>query len=245
MAALQLSGLSSHLHKASYAELPRVWQTRNHRGRSHPARSGNVVRPVCRPGPRFSACSDGPLDLRFDITQGEPRGRSGHAASVGTRSWRLRTLWRRAVRPKVGRNSSPGGPADLFGQAAIWPMRSPSRTRAPSHRQRGARHPENVIPRRASFRPLRIAVNKELEQLEPRSAACCTSVHSPVASWPSSVFIHWKTGLVKQAFEFEPMATPQPKPINSLHRPNNASTPGPARRGCGRRKKIPAPPKST
>ncbi len=73
IAALQLSGLPCHLQKASYAELPQVLA-----GRDIPAVDrilldlGMSSDQLADRARGFSFASNGPLDLRFDTTQGEP-----------------------------------------------------------------------------------------------------------------------------------------------------------------------------
>ncbi|HLJ11786.1 MAG TPA: 16S rRNA (cytosine(1402)-N(4))-methyltransferase RsmH [Planctomycetaceae bacterium] len=167
IAARQLSPFPCHLQQASYAELPQVLA-----GLNIPAVDcilldlGLSSDQLADRSRGFSFSSEGPLDLRFDVRQGEPA--SELVARLGEQE--LATIFERFGEEPDSRR--------VARSIVNWRLRQPIRTgrdlaEAVSgghtietrHSRRpkrpGARHPATRV-----FQALRIAVNDELGQLQ-------------------------------------------------------------------------------
>jgi 16S rRNA (cytosine1402-N4)-methyltransferase len=168
----QLSAFRFHIHKASYAQLPDVLA-----GLQVPAVDrilldlGLSSDQLADHSRGFSFAADGPLDLRFDVTQGEPAAelvarlseqelaelfeRYGEE-SQSRRMARSIVAWRKHRPIRTGLDLADA----IVGEGVSH--RPPARgVRQPGNRQMGRRHPATQV-----FQALRIAVNHELEQLE-------------------------------------------------------------------------------
>ncbi len=217
IAARQLSGPSSRLVQASYAELPQVLARL-----AVPAVDrilldlGLSSDQLADEARGFSFSSEGPLDLRFDPTQGEPASelvsRLGEQELAGiferfgeepqSRRIARNLVAFRARRPiRTARDL-----AEAVAGAAAGGKTS-SRGRHPAR----AKHPATRV-----FQALRIAVNHELEQLE---TALHGGLHQSLKPGGIVVVISFHSledRLVKQAFrESKTWQTLSPKPITA------------------------------
>jgi 16S rRNA (cytosine1402-N4)-methyltransferase len=216
IAALQLSGLSCHLHKASYAELPGVLAEN-----AIPAVDrilldlGLSSDQLADDTRGFSFGSDGPLDLRFDTTQGEPAadlvmrldeheladlfehyGEDPHARRVA----RNLVAWR-ARRPiRTGKDL-----ADAIADPGAGGRKSRDSRQSPG------RHPATRV-----FQALRIAVNRELEQLERALSGVLYDCLKPGGIAVIISFHSLEDRLVKRAFRDSTLWQPlSPRPITA------------------------------
>ncbi len=206
IAALHLSGLDCHLHQASYAELPQVLADLRipavDRILLDLGLSSDQLADATR---GFSFSSDGPLDLRFDTTQGEPAadlvarldeqglheiferyGEEPHSRRLA----RNIVAWRARQPIRTGR--------DLAAAAEGEPLfRKPAARRGtnPGGARGGGRHPATRI-----FQALRIAVNNELGQLEAAVGGVLYDCLKPGGIVVVISFHSLEDRLVKQAF---------------------------------------------
>ncbi|MGE5193701.1 MAG: 16S rRNA (cytosine(1402)-N(4))-methyltransferase RsmH [Deltaproteobacteria bacterium] len=201
IAALQLSGLSCHLHQASYADLPRVLADLKIPAVDRILLDLGLSSDQLADHSRgFSFTSEGPLDLRFDTTQGEP------AAELVMRlgEQELADIFERYGEEPQARR--------MARNLIEWRARQPIRTardladavagvrpheKPPSRRPRspGDRHPATRI-----FQALRIAVNHELEQLEIALGGVLYDCLKPGGILVVISFHSLEDRLVKQAF---------------------------------------------
>jgi 16S rRNA (cytosine1402-N4)-methyltransferase len=217
IAALQLSGLPCHLHKASYAELPRVLADL-----ATPAVDrilldlGLSSDQLADNSRGFSFASDGPLDLRFDTSQGEPAadlvmrldehdlgdlferyGEEPHARRMA----RNLVAWRGRQPIRTGKDL-----ADAIADAGTT-----RKTSRDSRRQSPLRHPATHV-----FQALRIAVNRELEQLEVALNGVLFECLKPGGIAVIISFHSLEDRLVKRAFRDSTLWQPlSPKPITA------------------------------
>ncbi len=215
IAAHQLSGLSSRLVQASYAELPQVLARL-----AIPAVDrilldlGLSSDQLADESRGFSFSSAGPLDLRFDATQGEPASElvarlgeqelAGIFERFGEEPHSLRFARNlvafRARRPI--RTARDLAEAVAGGGGKVAPRGS--------HR-RGGRHPATRV-----FQALRIAVNHELEQLETALHGGLYQCLKPGGIVVVISFHSLEDRLVKQAFrESKSWQLLSPKPITA------------------------------
>jgi 16S rRNA (cytosine1402-N4)-methyltransferase len=217
IAALQLSGLSCHLHKASYAELHRVLADL-----AIPAvdrilldlgLSSDQLADKTR---GFSFASDGPLDLRFDTTQGESAadlvmrlgeqelgdlferyGEEPHARRMA----RNLVAWRARQPIRTGKDLA----------AAVAGTAESGRASRESRRPSPGRHPATRI-----FQAVRIAVNRELEQLESALNGALYDFLKPGGIAVIISFHSLEDRLVKRAFRDSTLWQPlSPRPITA------------------------------
>lgn len=194
IAARHLSGPHVHLVQASYAELPRVLSE---------LRIPAVDRIVLDLGYSsdqladesrgFSFDADGPLDLRFDIRQGEP------AAELLARLDETELadlIYRYGEDPdsrRIARNivqSRSRQPIRTARELAAA-ISGPGKRAVP----RGGRHPATRV-----FQALRIAVNHELEQLEIALGGVLHDCLTPGGIAALISFHSLEDRLIKQAF---------------------------------------------
>lgn len=167
IAALHLSGLPFFLHQASYADLRQVLASR-----SLPAVDrilldlGLSSDQLADDARGFSFSSDGPLDLRFDTSRGEPaadlvaRLDESELGEIFEQFGEERHS-RRIARNIVARRShNPIRTACDLAEAVAGTGQQPRSARQ-GGRDTAGRHPATRI-----FQALRIAVNQELEHLE-------------------------------------------------------------------------------
>jgi 16S rRNA (cytosine1402-N4)-methyltransferase len=198
IAALHLSGLPCHLHQASYAELRQILASH-----SLPAVDrilldlGLSSDQLADQRRGFSFSSDGPLDLRFDASQGES------AADLVARldETELAALFeqfgeephsRRIARNIVARRSErPIRTARELADAVAAHQR-PAKS---AHGRAAGRHPATRV-----FQALRIAVNHELEQLEAAVKGVLYDCLRPGGVVIIISFHSLEDRLIKQAF---------------------------------------------
>lgn len=226
IAARQLSGQLSacrcHLHKASYAQLPDVLA-----GLQIPAVDrilldlGLSSDQLADHSRGFSFAADGPLDLRFDVTQGESAAelvaRLGERElgelferygeeSHSRRMARSIVDWRKHRPIRTGLDLAD---AVVASGAAYGP--SARGARQQSNRQPGNRHPATRV-----FQALRIAVNHELEQLETALSGVLHDCLKPGGIAAIISFHSLEDRLVKLAFRDPKLWQPLcPKPITA------------------------------
>lgn len=194
IAARHLSGPHVHLVQASYAELPRVLADRQ-----IPAVDrilldlGYSSDQLADRSRGFSFDADGPLDLRFDIRQGESaadllaRIDETELADIIHRYGedpQSRRIARRIVEWRAHQPLRTG--RDLAEAVAGSPHRSAGG---------GSRHPATRV-----FQALRIAVNHELEQLETALHNVLHDCLNPAGIVAIISFHSLEDRLVKQAF---------------------------------------------
>jgi len=216
-AAHQLSAFHCHLYKASYAELSDVLA-----GLQIPAVDrilldlGLSSDQLADHSRGFSFAADGPLDLRFDVTQGEPA--SELVARLGEQELaelferygeesHSRRMARNIVEWRARRPIRTG--ADLANAVAgeIHDRRPPVR----GSRQKPTRHPATQV-----FQALRIAVNRELEQLETALGGVLYDCLKPGGIVVIISFHSLEDRLVKLAFRDTKLWQPLcPKPITA------------------------------
>ena len=218
----QLSAFRCHLHQASYAQLPDVLA-----GLQIPAVDrilldlGLSSDQLADHSRGFSFAADGPLDLRFDVTQGEPAAeliarldeqelgelfeRYGEE-SDSRRMARSIVEWRKHQPIRTGLDL-----ADAIVGTRASHRPSDRGAHQPGHRQPGHRHPATRV-----FQALRIAVNHELEQLE---TALCGVLYNCLKPGGIVVIISFHSledRLVKLAFRDQKLWQPLcPKPITA------------------------------
>jgi 16S rRNA (cytosine1402-N4)-methyltransferase len=217
IAALQLSGLSCHLHKASYAELPRVLADLAIPAVDRILLDLGLSSDQLADSTRgFSFASDGPLDLRFDTTQGEAAadlvmrldedelgdlfecyGEEPHSRRMA----RNIVAWRARQPIRTGKDL-----AD-----AIADVRTTRKVSRDSRRQSPGRHLATRV-----FQALRIAVNRELEQLEIALNGVLYDCLKPGGIAVIISFHSLEDRLVKRAFRDSTLWQPlSPKPITA------------------------------
>jgi 16S rRNA (cytosine1402-N4)-methyltransferase len=215
IAAHQLSGLSSRLVQASYAELPQVLARL-----AVPAVDrilldlGLSSDQLADESRGFSFSSAGPLDLRFDPTHGEPAsallarlgeeqlaeiferyGQEPHSRRIARNLVSLRS--RQAIRTARDLADAVAGAGD----------KASSR----GGKRLGARHPATRV-----LQALRIAVNNELEQLEIAIQGGLYQCLKPGGIAVVISFHSLEDRLVKQAFrESNSWQRLIPKPITA------------------------------
>jgi 16S rRNA (cytosine1402-N4)-methyltransferase len=217
IAALQLSGLSCHLHKASYADLPRVLADINIPAVDRILLDLGLSSDQLADGSRgFSFASDGPLDLRFDTTQGE---------SAADLVMRLGEQEFGDIFEQFGEEPEA---RRMARNLVEWRARQPIRTArdlAEAVAGRGTRKkpvarraklPRERHPATRVFQALRIAVNHELEQLETALAAVLYDCLKPGGIVVVISFHSLEDRLVKQAFRDSNLwQCLSPKPITA------------------------------
>lgn len=194
IAARHLSGPHVHLVQASYAELPRVLSNLQ-----IPAVDrilldiGYSSDQLADESRGFSFEADGPLDLRFDTRQGEPaselvaRLSEEELADVIYRFGedpQSRQIARNIVQSRARKPIRTG--SDLS-QAVLGPGHHSS--------HRGDKHPATRV-----FQALRIAVNRELEQLETALHGVLHGCLSPGGILAVISFHSLEDRLIKHAF---------------------------------------------
>jgi 16S rRNA (cytosine1402-N4)-methyltransferase len=211
IAARQLSAFRCHLAQASYAQLPQVL-------------AGLEIAAVDRilldlglssdqladPSRGFSFASVGPLDLRFDTSQGEPA--ADLVARLDERE--LCELLERFGEERDSRRIA----RNIVRQRATRPIRTGldlaeavSGSQGQSRRFSGSRHPATQV-----FQALRIAVNHELEQLETTLGGVLHECLKPGGIAAIISFHSLEDRLVKQAFRDSKLWQPlSPKPITA------------------------------
>ena len=158
-AARNLAGLPVRLAQANFCDLPEVLErTRRAGRRRRGARPGPFERPVGRPERGFSFSADGPLDLRFDPTAGEPARRLVNRLSAEHLTdliyhYGEERYSRRIARAIVERRHEQ--PIETAAELAELVRRCVPRS---PH--------ERIDPATRTFQALRIAVNDELKSLE-------------------------------------------------------------------------------
>lgn len=208
IAARHLSGPHLHLVQASYAELPRVLADFNlaavDRILLDLGFSSDQLADTSR-GFRFDA--DGPLDLRFDVRQGEPA--AALLAQIDEESLadlvhrfgeepQCRRIARNIIAARQQRPIRTG--RDLAEAVAGAGYRAGPR---------GGRHPATRV-----FQALRIAVNHELEQLEAALQGLLYNCLNPDGILAVISFQSLEDRLVKNAFrESTQWKLLSPKPI--------------------------------
>jgi 16S rRNA (cytosine1402-N4)-methyltransferase len=217
IAAHQLSGLSSRLVQASYAELPQVLARL-----AVPAVDrilldlGLSSDQLADESRGFSFSSEGPLDLRFDPTQGEPA--SELVARLGEHD--LAEIFERYGEEPHSRRFA----RNLVAYRARRPIHTArdlaeavagagtgGKASSRGSRRPGARHPATRI-----FQALRIAVNHELEQLETALHGGLFGCLKPGGIAVVISFHSLEDRLVKQAFrESKSWQLLCPKPITA------------------------------
>jgi 16S rRNA (cytosine1402-N4)-methyltransferase len=201
IAALQLSAFSCHLIKASYAELPQVLA-----GLKIPAvdrilldlgLSSDQLADQTR---GFSFGSQGPLDLRFDASQGEPASE----LVMRLEEHELVEIFERYGEEPHSRR--------MARNLVAWRARQPIRTSRDladavagtnstrSGAPRGKPHAGSRHPATRVFQALRIAVNRELEQLETAVRGALYDCLQPGGIAVVISFHSLEDRLVKQAF---------------------------------------------
>jgi 16S rRNA (cytosine1402-N4)-methyltransferase len=213
IAAHQLSGLSSHLVQARYAELPQVLARL-----AIPAVDrilldlGLSSDQLADESRGFSFSSQGPLDLRFDTTQGEP------ASELVAR------LGEQEIAEIFERYGEEPHSARFAGNLVAFRARQPIRTARDlaeavaggDRPQRGRRRPPPRHPATRIFQALRIAVNNELEQLETALHGGLYECLKPGGIVVVISFHSLEDRLVKQAFrESKSWQLLSPKPITA------------------------------
>ena len=210
-----------HLHKASYAQLPDVLA-----GLQIPAVDrilldlGLSSDQLADHSRGFSFTADGPLDLRFDVTQGEPAaalvarldegelvelferyGEESHSRRMA----RCIVEWRKHRPIRTGLDL-----ADAIAGTGSTHRPSARGARQPA-RQTGHRHPATRV-----FQALRIAVNHELEQLETALGGVLHNCLKPGGIVVIISFHSLEDRLVKLAFRDPKLWQPLcPKPITA------------------------------
>jgi 16S rRNA (cytosine1402-N4)-methyltransferase len=226
-AAHQLSAFPCHLYKASYAELPDVLA-----GLQIPAVDrilldlGLSSDQLADHSRGFSFAADGPLDLRFDVTQGEPA--SELVARLGEQelaelferygeephSRRLaRNIveWRKQRPIRTGLDLAHAIEGAGANERSSSHGTRPQRPRSPGHQQRAGRHPATRV-----FQALRIAVNRELDQLEAALGGVLFNCLKPGGIVVIISFHSLEDRLVKLAFRDSKLWQPLcPKPITA------------------------------
>ncbi|HTI50331.1 MAG TPA: 16S rRNA (cytosine(1402)-N(4))-methyltransferase RsmH [Planctomycetaceae bacterium] len=208
IAARHLSGPRVHLLQASYAELPRIL---------HELQIAAVDRILLDLGLSsdqladesrgFSFESEGPLDLRFDVRQGES------AADL------LSRIGEAELADIIHRFGEDPHSRQVARNIVAWRARQPIRTgrdlaqavsgagRRPP--PRGARHPATRV-----FQALRIAVNHELQQLETVLGGALYDCLTPGGIVAVISFHSLEDRLVKHAFrESTQWQLLSPKPV--------------------------------
>jgi 16S rRNA (cytosine1402-N4)-methyltransferase len=216
IAALQLSGLSCHLHKASYAELPRVLAEN-----AIPAVDrilldlGLSSDQLADDTRGFSFGSGGPLDLRFDTTQGES------AADL------VRRLDEHELAGLFERYGEEPHARRMAHNLVAWRARQPIRTGrdladaiadsgASGKSSRDSRQPSGRHPATRVFQALRIAVNRELEQLESALNGVLYNCLKPGGIAVIISFHSLEDRLVKRAFRDSTLwQSLSPRPITA------------------------------
>jgi 16S rRNA (cytosine1402-N4)-methyltransferase len=217
IAAHQLSGLSSRLIQASYAELPQVLARL-----AIPAVDrilldlGLSSDQLADESRGFSFSSEGPLDLRFDPTQGEPASelvaRLGEQELAGIfERFGEEPQSRRFARNVVAfRAARPIRTARDFAEAVVGTGAGGKASSRGRHRA-GTRHPATRV-----FQALRIAVNHELEQLDTALHGGLYQSLKPGGIVVVISFHSLEDRLVKQAFrESKSWQLLSPKPITA------------------------------
>ncbi|HEY3967894.1 MAG TPA: 16S rRNA (cytosine(1402)-N(4))-methyltransferase RsmH [Planctomycetaceae bacterium] len=215
IAAHQLSAFPSHLLQASYAELPRVLA-----GLQTPA-VGRILLDLGLSSDQladetrgFSFDSTGPLDLRFDIRQGEPASEllarldEAHLAELLERYGEEPNA-RQVARNIIARRQR--HPIRTGRDLADAIVGTGPGSKSPARDQRSGRHPATRV-----FQSLRIAVNQELEQLETMLGGVLYDSLKPGGIAVIITFQSLEDRLVKQAFrepkKWQPLS---PKPITA------------------------------
>jgi 16S rRNA (cytosine1402-N4)-methyltransferase len=201
IAALRLSGPSCHLHKASYADLPRVLADLKVPAVDRILLDLGLSSDQLADRSRgFSFASDGPLDLRFDTTQGEPatdlvmRLGEQELGDIFERHGEEPEARRMARNIVEFRTRQPIRTArDLVDAAAGAGSRGTPRSRS-------RRFPRDRHPATRLFQALRIAVNRELEQLETALGGTLSDCLKPGGIVVVISFHSLEDRLVKQAF---------------------------------------------
>jgi 16S rRNA (cytosine1402-N4)-methyltransferase len=221
-AAHQLSAFPCHLFKSSYAELPDVLA-----GLQIPAVDrilldlGLSSDQLADHSRGFSFAADGPLDLRFDVTQGEPAAaliaRLGEdelselferfgEESQSRRMARNIVEWRKHRPIGTGLDL-----ADAIAGAGAANRPTARGARRPGNLPKGNRHPATRV-----FQALRIAVNHELEQLETALGGVLLNCLKPGGIVVIISFHSLEDRLVKLAFRDTKLWQPLcPKPITA------------------------------
>jgi 16S rRNA (cytosine1402-N4)-methyltransferase len=213
IAARQLSGRSSHLVHASYAELPQVLARL-----AIPAVDrilldlGLSSDQLADESRGFSFSSTGPLDLRFDPTRGEPAS----ALLARLNEQELAEIFERYGEEPHSRRFA----RNLVAFRTRQPIRTGrdlAEALAGGERAtRGRRHPHSRHPATRVFQALRIAVNNELEQLETALHGGLYACLKPGGIVVIISFHSLEDRLVKQAFrESNSWQLLSPKPITA------------------------------
>ena len=228
----QLSAFRCHLHQASYAQLPDVLA-----GLQIPAVDrilldlGLSSDQLADHSRGFSFTADGPLDLRFDVTQGEPAaelvarldeqelgelferyGEESHSRRMA----RSIVEWRkhRPIRTGLDLADAIAGTGAAHRPSARGVRQLGNRqlgNRQMGNRQQGHRHPATQV-----FQALRIAVNHELEQLETALGGVLYNCLKPGGIVVIISFHSLEDRLVKLAFRDTKLWQPLcPKPITA------------------------------
>ncbi|MBI3862830.1 MAG: 16S rRNA (cytosine(1402)-N(4))-methyltransferase RsmH [Planctomycetia bacterium] len=215
IAAHQLSAFPTHLHQASYAELPRVLA-----GLHIPAVDrilldlGLSSDQLADESRGFSFSAAGPLDLRFDTRQGEPASDLLARLDEHELAELLERFGEESDSRRIARN------------IVAWRQRSPILTardladavastgRRGKSTDRGGRSHDDRHPATRVFQALRIAVNQELQQLETFLGGVLYDCLKPGGIAAIISFHSLEDRLVKQAFR-EPNSWQllSPKPI--------------------------------
>jgi 16S rRNA (cytosine1402-N4)-methyltransferase len=194
IAARHLSGPHVHLIQASYADLPRVLAEQQistvDRILLDLGYSSDQLADKSR---GFSFAADGPLDLRFDVGAGEP------AADL------LARIDEAELADIIHRYGEDPHSRRIARNIVEWRNRQPIRTgrdlaqaiAGTTHRSTagGGRHPATRV-----FQALRIAVNRELEQLETALHNVLHDCLAPAGIVAIISFHSLEDRLVKQAF---------------------------------------------
>jgi 16S rRNA (cytosine1402-N4)-methyltransferase len=208
IATRNLAGPPVHLVQASYAELPRVLADLR-----IPAVDrilldlGYSSDQLADPARGFAFDSDGPLDLRFDVREGEP------ALAL------LARLDETELADLIHRYGEDPDSRRIARRITLHQSRQPIRTgrdltRAVSGSERrtpgrGARNPATRV-----FQALRIAVNRELEQLDAALGGILHACLTPGGIVAVISFHSLEDRLVKHAFrESTSWQLLSPKPI--------------------------------
>jgi 16S rRNA (cytosine1402-N4)-methyltransferase len=209
IAARHVTPPSVHLVHASYAELPRVLDELQ-----IPAVDrilldlGYSSDQLADSSRGFSFAGDGPLDLRFDVTTGEPASEllarldEDELADILERYGEVPHSRRLARELAVARARRPiRTAADLVSAVGGTSRRGAG----------GARHPATQV-----FQALRIAVNRELEQIETALHGSLHGCLKPGGILAVISFHSLEDRLVKQAFREPTLWQPLlPKPVTA------------------------------
>jgi 16S rRNA (cytosine1402-N4)-methyltransferase len=212
IAAHRLSTFQSHLIQASYAQLPQVLAGLQISAVDRILLDLGLSSDQLADNTRgFSFASDGPLDLRFDISQGESAADLVARLDERELSELLERFGEERDSRRIARN--------IVKRRAAHPIRTGLDLAAAvsdSPTDRGRRSPGSRHPATQVFQALRIAVNHELEQLEIALGGVLYECLKPGGIAAIISFHSMEDRLVKQAFRDSKLwQTLSPKPITA------------------------------